>query len=197
MKIKISHLPDKVEVDGPIFLVAKSSENYDDFAVVAAKNRDHLYDWLPWAKNTPDESSVEHYTTAPEKKQQNESVDWNIYNKDNLVGAVGLMARNKDPYVLEVGYWLAKDSEGQGIISKCVNAIVDLAFNETEATAIEIGCDKTNDKSAAVAKRCGFKLHHEAKREFPIGKGRLETDDGLYFWFTREDWEATKAEQPL
>lgn len=187
MKIQISHLPDLVEINENIELRAKSEDSYAAFAEVAKQNRDHLYDWLPWAKNTPDESSLEHYSSAPEKKQANESCDWDIYDGDQLVGAIGLMARNKDPKVLEIGYWLAKDAVGKGIISQSVKKLVDLAFSETEAIAIEIGCDKTNLRSAAVAKRCGFTLHHEAKREFPIGKGRLETDDGLFFWFTRDE----------
>jgi len=190
MTLQISQLPEELAIDENISLYLKTSNSYEEFVQVMAENIEHLSRWLPWAKSPPDESSIEHYSQAQAKKQNNESVDWDIYAGDELVGAVGVMQRDPDRVVLEIGYWLIERQTGKGIITKCVNKIVDLLFNEIEAPLIEIGADFKNNKSRAVPERCGFQLD----REFTDNQNAPQIEHGVYYSLTRKQWEEKLSE---
>ncbi|MFN8015737.1 MAG: GNAT family protein [Acidimicrobiia bacterium] len=184
MVIKISHLEDVIDVDDNVQLRAKSSESFDNFAKVAKENRDFLFKWLPWAENTPDDSSVEHYKTAPEKKQNNEEANWDIYVNNELAGAIGAMLRDKERDVIEIGYWLAEKYNGQGIMTACTKKLCDVLFRETTTPLIEIGADIRNEKSKAIPQRLGFKLD----REFSEHPKLPHIDHGVYYSLTRQQW---------
>lgn len=196
MSTQISHLPDEIVVDDAIVLRAKSSDMFEAFAVVARENRSHLEGWLPWAANTPDESSVTHYHFAPEKKAANETADWDIYVSGQMSGAIGIKTREENSRILEIGYWLAKNAVGKGIVAKSTETLVDLIFNETDTPAIEIACDKANIKSAAVAVRCGFTLDREVDRTHSQNKAPLETDTGQFYKLTRKQWIQRSSDRP-
>ena len=187
MSTQVSHLPNEIVVDEELALRAKSSESFDEFSRIVVSNREHLSAWLPWAENAPDESSVAHYSESPMKKENDEEVNWDIFCRGSLCGAIGLMKREETKTILEIGYWLAQEFNGRGIMTRCVNALVDVTFKQTDTPAIEIGCDKANLPSASVALRAGFTYHRDKERE-PVA--RCETDFGHYFRLTRDEWLA-------
>lgn len=193
MTIQISHLPDLITISDSIELRAKTAESFAAFEKVAFENREHLRDWMPWAENIPDESSIEHYATAEQKKIDNEAANWDIYIDNKMSGAIGTLTRDKDSTALEIGYWLDKDATGNGVITNCSKILVDVIFKETDVPAIEIACDKTNLKSAAVAIRCGFTLDREVDRTNSKNKARCDSDTGQFYQLTREQWNANRA----
>jgi|GEM_PF-3396155 len=188
MTILISHLPDQLTVDKSIELRAKSSDSFEEFSKIVKTNREFLGQWLPWAVDAPNESSVEHYQLAPIKKEKNESADWDIYCEGKLAGAIGAMQRDPSRVVIELGYWLAENQNGKGIMTKCTNAIVNLLFAETETPLIEIGADIKNLKSRSIPERCGFKYD----REFTNNPNCPQVEVGVFYSLTREEWESKK-----
>ena len=105
-----------------------------------------------------------------------------------MVGAIGILIRDSQDPVLEIGYWLAKDSVGKGIVTKSCIALRDLSFKTTEIPFMEIACDAANLKSQAIAIRAGFSLNREVERKFANGRARLETETGQFYRLTREGW---------
>lgn len=39
----------------------------------------------------------------------------------------------------EIGYWISKENEGRGIISKTIKVLIEYAFNDLGLNKIEIG----------------------------------------------------------
>lgn len=190
MAVKISHLPDELIVDNEIVLRAKTPESYKEFARVVVGNIEHLSRWLPWAKDAPNQSSIDHYNQAALKKQNNESADWDIFVDDKFVGAIGILKRNPDDLHLEIGYWLTKDSVGNGIASKAVQFLINITFEQVDVPHIEIGCDIENKKSAAIAIRNSLTLDRELLRP-PDSEHTYET--AQFYKITREKWLANKS----
>ncbi|WP_276532878.1 GNAT family N-acetyltransferase [Enterococcus malodoratus] len=58
----------------------------------------------------------------------------------------------------EIGYWLHSSYTSRGIISKSVQAICNLAFNEFGLNKLSIFADVENLPSNRVAQKCGFSL---------------------------------------
>ena len=190
MATKISHLPDIIKIDEHLVLRATSSESYPEFEKLVVINQKHLARWLPWAVNAPDKSSVVHYAQAPEKKQINESANWNIFLDHQLVGAIGLNNHDHENLKhkgrnLEIGYWLDKDTQGQGVMSRTVTALTGCTFEQTDAPYLEIACDAANIESANVAIRNGFSLHREVSR---TPDGPSESGTGQFYRLTRDEW---------
>src|SRR5450759_4369055 len=75
-----------------------------------------------------------------------------------MVGGSGLHRMNWNAGMFEIGYWCRTKFVGQGYIAEAVHGITNFAFTHLKANRVEIRCDANNDRSAAVAKRCGFLL---------------------------------------
>ncbi len=70
-----------------------------------------------------------------------------------ILGGLGLHPTTDEPHVVEIGYWLRADVSGQGYATEAVRAATHLP-GVAEAL---IHCDPRNLRSAAVARRLGFR----------------------------------------
>jgi predicted acetyltransferase len=57
-----------------------------------------------------------------------------------------------------VGYWLAENEQGGGIMTDCVRCLVTYGFNSLSLNRIYIHCAEGNKKSRAIPERLGFTL---------------------------------------
>ncbi len=120
---------------------------------------DHLLEWLPWAKHEPESLDAEVERLRRYRADFDLDRDWvyGIFARDESVvlGGTGLHPR-VGPDALEIGYWIRADRVGQGLATEAVAAIVKVAFEVHNVGHLEIHCDPTNVRSAAIARRLGF-----------------------------------------
>ena len=57
-----------------------------------------------------------------------------------------------------LGYYLAEDAGGKGIMTRSVKAVLHYAFENLKLNKMEIRCGVENVKSRAIPERLGFKL---------------------------------------
>ncbi len=135
-----------------------------DGAQVAQAVRESLAELRPWMPFAQEEPTVE----GNEAWVRQGAADW-IARKDlpmllflkgasTLVGSSGLHRFDWNTRRFEVGYWARTRFVGQGYITEVVNDITQFAFTHLKAHRVEIRCDVKNVRSAAVAKRCGFRV---------------------------------------
>jgi RimJ/RimL family protein N-acetyltransferase len=67
----------------------------------------------------------------------------------------------------EIGYWLAADARGRGVVTRAVVLLVDWCFASLRRPTLWLRARTENERSLAVARRCGFR-----------DTGRTMTDDG-------------------
>ena len=79
----------------------------------------------------------------------------------------------------EIGYWVRTKYMGQGFVTEAVNGITAFAFKHLHANRVEIRCDATNIRSAAVAKRCGFLLEGILRHDSAGRRRRTAQHDDL------------------
>lgn len=92
---------------------------------------------------------------------------------DRMIGAIGLMIRDKKVPSFEIGYWLDDTAVGKGYASEALLELERYAFEDLGARRIAITADATNHKSRAVAERCGYEFEGELRNE------RLNTSGNL------------------
>ena len=56
-----------------------------------------------------------------------------------------------------LGYWLAREFQGSGVVTMACNTLVTHAFNDTRLNRVEIRCAVENYKSRAIPQRLGFR----------------------------------------
>ncbi|HEX8372400.1 MAG TPA: GNAT family protein [Chthoniobacterales bacterium] len=78
------------------------------------------------------------------------------WHQEALCGVIGYNRIDWESRIAFPGYWLAKGSEGKGIMTQCCRALVDHASTEYRLNRIEIMVATENLKSQAIPDRLGF-----------------------------------------
>lgn len=145
-------------------LVGRVPAPGDGAALVAAvtANRMRLRPWMPWAEAEPTlEGSEAYVRRSAALFALREVLDYHWYqaaNEARFVAAGGLHTIDWSVPRFELGYWVHGDFEGQGYVRELVGALTELAFLRLGAARVEIRCDATNRRSAAVAEAGGYTL---------------------------------------
>lgn len=89
-----------------------------------------------------------------------------------------------DKQCREIGFVLAKEYWGQGLMPEAVNEVVRYLFEEVGLDMILCSHFLTNRQSHRVQEKCGFK--HYAFRKYKTAIGTVEDDDTNIL--TKSDW---------
>jgi len=124
-----------------------------------------LKPWMPWAQKVPtaDESELTCRQMAARFAQRSDLpmfVFERVGDSDTgrLLGGTGLHRFDWDVPRFEVGYWVRSSAQGQGYVTEAVQALTRFAFDALHAWRVEIRMSTANQRSRAVAERCGFTL---------------------------------------
>lgn len=134
------------------------------FAVID-RNRQHIARWMSWPSQSNSPADVEAWIakTLAEFAQRKELAMF-VLDNGRIIGATGWNGWTQGPVAgaefasADIGYWLAKDATGRGVMTRCVAKLLDVAFDEYALHRITIRCEPGNDASSGIAKRLGFTL---------------------------------------
>ena len=104
---------------------------------------------------------------------------------DEFVAQIYVGVPNRDLPEFEIGFFADRQHEGRGYVSEAVRGILAFFFEELRARRVRLECDETNERSARVAERCGFKLEGRLRENHLWGDGSL-TGTLLYGMLARE-----------
>jgi ribosomal-protein-serine acetyltransferase len=122
------------------------------------KNRQYLKKWLPWLDSIiRPEDTKEFIELQLRRFSKQEAIHQTIFYKTKIAGVLGFNYIDKNNYIGHLGYWLGEDFTGKGIMTKCVQDLINLAFNDLKLQRIDIRCAVDNKKSRAIPERLGFK----------------------------------------
>lgn len=139
---------------------------------VVIRNREHLETFMHWM--TPDYSrdhSRRFLTDGIVNRLQRKNLGLALFRGNDLIGSVGFVKLDWNSNVCEIGYWIDREEEGKGIVSKACRAMIEYAFEDLGMNRIEIRCSAENLRSAAVPERLGFKKEG-VLRQVEIRNGR-------------------------
>lgn len=159
-----------LKVDQEIELQLFQPHDAPKLCQLVEENRDHLRGWLPWVdRMTP---PFDYDFIIPMWLRQfaeNNGFNGGIIYMGQLVGSIGFNQIDWQNQNTSIGYFLAKNAEGRGIMTRTVRAVLNYAFNELNLHRIEIRCGENNKKSRAVPERLGF-----------VVEGKIRDGENLY-----------------
>ena len=110
-----------------------------------------------------------------------------------LVGLCSLFAFHLTCRRAEIGYMLARDCWGQGLMHEALCALLDYGFGVLDLNRVEADIDPRNTGSERTLRRLGFQLEGTLRERW-IVDGEV-SDTGLY-GLLRRDWLARDQPAP-
>ena len=96
----------------------------------------------------------------------NQNRNWAIRNDNGeMIGSIGLFNMRVGEKA-EIGYWLAKEWRGRGIMTQSVQAVCEQAFTTWDLFRVYAGVFANNPTSPNVLKRCGFTFEGTQRSHF-------------------------------
>ena len=163
----LSDVVQRIELDDGIVVRTYTADDIPPLVDVVNRNLDHLRPFMPWAQEpvTVDGQTAWWRSTVDGGDDGPHDLPYGIFAPDGrILGGTGFHLRG-GPGVVEIGYWLAADATGRGLMTRVVTALIDAASRVDGVRAIEIKCDVANERSAAVPRRLGFRIAREEDRE--------------------------------
>ena len=124
---------------------------------------EELRAFLPWAFDEPQPlaAKIELLRQFRGKFDLGQDFVYGIFDRSEseVLGGTGLHTRAGDG-AREIGFWIATKHAGLGLATEGTAALVRVGFEVEHLARVDLHCDPANERSAAIAKKLGFR--HEA-----------------------------------
>lgn len=178
------------QIDENLKLVLPQERHAEEITKVVRENLEQLKLWMPWATDDYSiDSAREFIKFNLSGFAKDGSFAASIILEEKFIGGIGfhnLDLKNKSTHI---GYWLVKEAQGKGIMTRCCVELFDYLFDELGLNRIQINCNVENTKSRAIPERLGFQLEGIHRQvEFLHGEFR----DWAVYAILAEDWRKSK-----
>lgn len=127
----------------------------DELHALVDANRAHLRPWMPWAGQ--DRAGTEEFLDAAVvQAATGDGAQYAVVRGGRIAGTAGFHRVDWRNASASIGYWLARDAQGHGLITRSVAALLDHAFGRWRLHRVEIRAAPGNARSRAVPERLGF-----------------------------------------
>lgn len=146
-------------IDDNLLLRSYHVEDARDLFHAVNESRAHLRPWLIWVDSTTkQEHSLQFIQMSLQQQHSQEALALGIFYNRKIIGGIGMHQWDHVLEKAQLGYWISKEYEGQGIINKCMERFIDFIFDKVGLNKLEIHFIPSNKRSAATAERLGFKV---------------------------------------
>lgn len=151
------------------------------------RDRNYLRRWLPFVDQTRKPEDTKDFIKQLHQNLKNDYV-YTIWYKGDFAGLAGYKDSDPVNQKTEIGYWLAENMQGKGIMIQTVKKLVDFAFRNLNRNRVQIKVAVENHKSSAIPKKIGF-VFEGIERE-----GEFHTDrfyDLALYSMLKKEWSAS------
>lgn len=144
-------------------LRALSIEDWKEIAYLRSDMTVNKYVSRPSARNQKEALAFIYKIQKGIRKK--ELLYWSVSLKENpkMIGSICLWHFSKDKTTAEVGYDLAANQQGKGIMNEALQAIINYAFYDLQLIKIEAFTHYKNNKSLSLLERNSFVLNPNRK----------------------------------
>ncbi|HZW99153.1 MAG TPA: GNAT family protein [Trueperaceae bacterium] len=151
------------------------------------RDRSHLTRWVPWTAEATKESVRQLVAEELERFGSGDGWRGELCYEGRPIGLLWLHDWGGAGGSTEVGYLIAKDHEGKGLVTRALKGLMRHFFEDRGVGRVAIGLDARNDRSLAVVRRLGFRPEAVLRRLIIVDG---EPTDLSMFGLLREEYEA-------
>ncbi len=149
--------------DGITLRLVEPRHAEEMYALVDA-NREHIARWMPWPDHTKSPDDARAYAERVLREfAEHKAIGLSILVDGKIAGGTGWTDWKDTTDVLgvrhasaDIGYWIAAEHLGKGIVTRCVQTLTRHAFEEYDLHRLTIRAEPENAKSWKVAERAGY-----------------------------------------
>lgn len=124
---------------------------------IVQHNREHLRQWLGWVDRAQDVQFIENFVAgAQHRHAQGTEYSFVMITDGRVVGRIGLYKLDAANQSAEIGYWIAADQQGRGLVLQSCQRLLQFCFEELGLHRLEIRCGTSNRKSQRIPQLLGF-----------------------------------------
>lgn len=180
-----------VEVEDNLVLSLVENSFAVKYFDIVTEQRDYLGQWLAWPPMADSEAFFANFIKQSlYDYADSKSLVCAMVLAGELVGNISFHNIDTQLKKLEIGYWLSRDHQGKGLVSKCLTKMIEIAFTELQMEKIEIFVAVENHPSRKVCHRLGFELEG-------VITSAEQLNDRMYdhaaYALSRSDWLGAKS----
>ncbi|MCB1496232.1 MAG: GNAT family N-acetyltransferase [Bauldia sp.] len=108
----------------------------------------------------------------------------------STIGISGYGPMSDRPDAIEVATWIGEAFWGRGYATEATQAVVDLAFADTGATAVWCSNRVSNSRARRVIEKCGFQFRETGMVRSPVSLGAIPVER---YVLERRNWASLKS----
>ena len=108
-----------------------------------------------------------------------------------VVGTIGFVWIDDEHNCAEIGYSLAQEYWGRGLMTEALRAMLEFAFVRLHLNRVEAMFDVRNRASGRVMEKCGFTYRFSRWEDVELMHERRKSH---YYALTKSQWEAGRPE---
>ncbi|MDB4947264.1 MAG: Ribosomal-protein-S5p-alanine acetyltransferase [Labilithrix sp.] len=155
-------------------------------------NHAHLKPWNPAPPPGEDPTSITEVSKTVLRQRRDWKQGWSFVfmvaersRPERFVGKIALNGVMRGAmHGAYLGYWMAEDSQGRGLVTEAIASVMDFAFGAAALHRVQAAIMPRNVKSLRVIEKLGFRREGLAERYLQIA-GTWE--DHVLFAKTREE----------
>ena len=161
----------KVVVDSEITLHLVHEKFVSKYVELTTDSHAYISQWMAWPLFCKTEDDFKKFVRESlHKYADGSSMNCTIEYKGDIVGNCGFNTINHNLKVVEIGYWLGEQYQGNGVITRACQYLVDYAFMQLSMDKIQIAAAEENIASRAVCERLGMTLEGVITNREKIGE---------------------------
>jgi ribosomal-protein-serine acetyltransferase len=178
---------------GRLLRLAEEADAAELSALIRA-NYDHLAPWMPWVRRDYSlDNALDFIRRAATQLADDNGLQALIVDRGQIIGVAGFHAVSWERRSTSIGYWLASDRQGRGIMTDAVRVLLDHTFGDWELNRVEIRAAVENTRSRAIPERLGFS-EEGTLRQVELVRGRFL--DHVVYSLLAADWAAASSRPP-
>ncbi|HUX36661.1 MAG TPA: GNAT family protein [Rectinemataceae bacterium] len=151
-------------------------------------NRGYFEKWIPFVSKNHELGEIEAFIRRLlGQYAEGSGYFFGLWNDDAMIGFVLIKDIREDVKAAEIGYMIDEKFQGRGIVKAACLRMIKFLFEERMAQKIVLCCDERNERSIALAKRLGFVLEGNLRRDSLINDEICNT---LHFGLLRDEYLA-------
>lgn len=163
-----------LRVDDEVALELAEERHAEEIFALVDRNRDHLRPWMPWVDPTVRvEDTLAFLKFVRAEYAAGQQFHCNVRYQGAVAGGMGLrMQRAHD--TAEIGYWLGREYEGRGIVTRAARVLTETAMGELGYRRVALRAGVDNVRSRAVAERLGYAFEGVLRSAEKVGDHYLD-----------------------
>jgi ribosomal-protein-serine acetyltransferase len=153
--------------------------------------RHYLRQWLPWVDATGGASDTLIFINENQNKSLFDGREaYSLIFNNQIVGIIDLHNGDRFNKKAEIGYWLAEQFQGHGIVTSACKVLINKAFFEYNLNRVVIKAAEGNIKSQRIPERLGFVKEGIEREGESMRNGFL---DLIIYSMLKKEWKCTDS----